>query len=59
MKGSIFIYTPMAADDYGAFSCDQDEVEKEASWCFLCGIGEDHKDIKLCKECFEYLMNEL
>ncbi len=58
MKDKVFIYTPQAAE-LGAFSCDQDEVELESSWCFMCGEGQNHKDIKLCKECFDYLMNEI
>ena len=32
----------------------EDEVEKESPFCPLCKIGENHKDIKICKECKEY-----
>lgn len=51
----VVIWTPELPSGYGAFSCDQDEVEIQSSWCPLCKEGENHKDIKLCKECFQYL----
>lgn len=44
-------YGGMREPELGAFSYDQNERIIECSWCPLCGVGENHKDIKICIEC--------
>lgn len=53
--GSIESFYGSFEEPSGVFA----EVEPESSWCCLCGEGEDHHNIKICRECFEYLMNEI
>lgn len=51
----IDINTPIEIDSFymGMNEPDRsgDEIEVESSFCPLCGEGENHKDIKICKDC--------
>jgi len=50
-------YGGMREPELGAFSCDQDETITESSWCPFCGVGENHRDIKVCCECYDIFDN--
>jgi hypothetical protein len=51
MIDTIYIWTPSEPEGEGL---SDEDIEILTPWCFLCGIGEDHKNIKVCPECQDY-----
>jgi hypothetical protein len=51
----IDITTPIEIDSFNSRMTEPEVGEDveviETAYCPLCGIGENHKDIKICKDC--------
>lgn len=58
LRDTLIYDLPIQQEGYGAFD-NQDDVENLSPWCFLCGVGEDHRNIKVCLECRDYFDDKI
>lgn len=58
LRDTLIYDLPIQQEGYGAFD-NQDEPEEQTPFCFLCGVGEDRRNICVCDECKDFFNDKL